>query len=146
MAKHKKTPAQLDREIASVLAKGKRKSRHAARKKKFVNKQLVVEYDVTGLSEDQIDSLTGYAVAQGEESDTYDVGHPGVDVKSSVVGRGKRKKLVVKYALAGLSEDQIDVLRGEALAQAEANDPGLIINGVPQNVVYPDVPVTSKIV
>jgi hypothetical protein len=40
----------------------------------------------------------------------------------------------------------VDVLQGEVLAQAEENDPGLIINGVPQNVVYPSVPVTSKIV
>lgn len=57
------------------------------------------------LSNDQIDALLGYAVAQGEESDTYDVGHPGVDVTSDVVGRGKHKKLVVKYAIEGLSDD-----------------------------------------
>ena len=141
-AKRKK-PAQLDREIASALSKRERS--HAARKKS-VGKQLVVEYDVTGLSEDQIDALTGYAVAQGEESDTYDVGHPDVKVTSRVLKRGKRKLLVVGYDLTGLSEDQVDVLRGEAIAQAEENDPGLIIDGVPQNVVYPDVPVTSKIV
>lgn len=145
MAPRKKSSAQLDREIASALSKRKGNGSRG-RTKMSAGKQLVVEYDVTGLSDDQIDSLTGYAVAQGEESDTYDVGHPGVEVTSSVVGRGKRKKLVVKYALAGLSNDQIDVLRGEALAQAEANDAGLIINGVPQNVVYPDVPVSSKIV
>ena len=122
------------------------KSRHAVRKKPAGHKQLVVEYGVAGLSNDQIGSLEGYAVAQGEESDTYDVGHPDVQVTSSVVGRGKDKKLVVKYDITGLSEDQVDVLQGEAIAQGEANDPGLIINGVPQNIVYPDVPVTSKIV
>lgn len=148
MAKRKKSSAQLDREIASALSK--RTRGHAARKKKTSKKskgkQLVVEFDVAGLSNDQIDSLLGYAVAQGEESDTYDVGHPGVDVTSDVVGRGKHKKLVVKYAIEGLSDDQVDVLQGEVLAQAEENDPGLIINGVPQNVVYPSVPVTSKIV
>jgi hypothetical protein len=142
MPQRKKSTAQLDREIASALSR--RKPGHAA--KKAAGKQLVVEYDVMGLSEDQIDALTGYAVAQGEESDTYDVGHPSVEVTSSVVGRGKRKKLVVKYDLAGLSKDQIDVLQGEAIVQGEANDAGLIINGVPQNIVYPDVPVTSKIV
>lgn len=150
MTKRKKSPAQLDREIASALSKRKdnkgHKSSHAARKKPAKHKQLVVEYDVAGLSNDQIDSLTGYAVAQGEKSDTYDVGHPDVKVTSSVVSRGKGKKLVVKFDITGLSEDQIDVLQGEAIAQGEANDAGLIINGVPQNVVYPNVPVTSKIV
>jgi hypothetical protein len=113
-------------------------------------KKLVVEYDVTGLSEDQIDSLAGYAVAQGEASD-YDeefgsVNYPDVRVTSRVTGRGKRKRLVVAYDVAALSEDQIDSLAGAAIAQAEANDAGLIINGVPQNVQYPDVPVTSKVV
>ena len=142
MAKRQKSSAQLDREIATALSK--RKHSHTTRK--TVGKQLVVEYDVTGLSEDQIDSLTGYAVAQGEESDTYDVGHPDVKVTSRVLGRGKRKLLVVGFDLTGLSDDQVGVLRGEAVAQAEANDAGLIIDGVPQNVVYPDVPVTSKIV
>lgn len=142
MAKRKK-PAQLDREIATALSR--RKPGHAALKK-AAGKQLVVEYDVTGLSKAQINELTVHAVVQGEESDTYDVGHPDVKVTSRVLARGKRKFLVVDYDLTGLSEDQVGVLRGEAVAQAEANDSGLIIDGVPQNVVYPDVPVTSRIV
>ena len=142
MAKSKK-PAQLDREIAAALSK--RKSSHTTRKKP-AGKQLVVEYDVTGLSKAQIDELTGHAVAQGEESDTYDVGHPDVKVTSHVERRGKRTFLVVGYDVTGLAVDQLDVLRGEALAQAEENDPGLITDGIPMFTVYPDVPVTSKIV
>jgi hypothetical protein len=150
MAK-RKSPAQLDREIAAALSRSK--PRHASRKragKKPAGKKLVVEYDVAGLSEDQIDSLTGYAVAQGEASDFDEdfggVNYPDVKVTSRVAGRGERKRLVVEYDVTDLSEDQVDVLTGAAIAQAEANDPGLIIDGVPQNVVYPDVPVTSKIV
>ena len=159
MTKSKRSPKQLDREIAAALSARKRpiaaalsarkrpasKSARATRRASS-GKLLVVEYDVTGLSEDQIDMLTGYTVVQGEESDTYDVGHPGVKVTSQVLKRGRRKLLVVGYDLTGLSEDQIDALTGEALAQAEQNDPGLIIDGVPQNVVYPSVPVTSKII
>ncbi|HSX23028.1 MAG TPA: hypothetical protein VLE97_09665 [Gaiellaceae bacterium] len=147
----RKSPAQLDREIAASLSHAKRKA--PARKKRAparAGKKLVVEYGVTGLSEDQIDSLAGYATAQGEASD-YDeefgaVNYPDVGVTSRVAGRGKGKRLVVTYDVVGLSEDQIDSLAGAAIAQAEANDAGLIINGVPQNVQYPDVPVTSKVV
>lgn len=113
-------------------------------------KKLVVEYAVAGLSNAQIDSLTGYAVAQGEASD-YDeefgaVNYPDVAVTSRVAGRGKQKRLVVTYDVRGLSEDQVDSLAGAAIAQGEANDAGLIIGGVPQNVQYPDVAVTSKVI
>ena len=141
----RKTPAaQLDREIASALS-GRL---HAARKN--AGKKLVVEYDVSGLSKAEIGSLENHALAQAEASD-YDeefgaVNYPDVRVTSRVVGRGKRKRLVVEYAVAGLPEDQIDSLTGAAYAQAEGADGDLWIDGEPTVTPYPDVPVTSKIV
>ena len=142
--KRKKLPAQLDREIAAALSR--RKPSHAARKKSSGN-QLVVEYDVTGLSRAQIDELAGHALAQAEASDygQDEDNHPSVKVTSRIDKRGKRKHLVVTYNVTGLSDREIGVLEGEAIAQAEENDPGLITNGVPMFTVYPTVPVTSKI-
>jgi hypothetical protein len=143
----RRSPRQLDREIAAALAHAKRKG---SQKKTDAPKKLVVEYDVAGLSKAQVDSLTGYAVAQGEASD-YDeefgaVNYPDVGVTSRVSGRGKQKRLVVTYDVRGLSEDQVDSLAGAAIAQGEANDGGLFIGGVPDHVQYPDVAVTSKVV
>ncbi len=48
---------------------------------------LVVEYDVTGLSEDQIDVLALEAVVQGEASDTCEPGHPDVAVTTRIERR-----------------------------------------------------------
>lgn len=46
--------------------------------------QLVIRYDVTGLSEDEIAVLAGEAQAQAESSDAdeWSVGHPDVPVVS----------------------------------------------------------------
>jgi hypothetical protein len=149
----KKSAAQLDREIADALSRGRLPSRplpslpaaRHARKKPAGKKKLVVEYDVTGLSKKEIDALTGAAEVQAEESDTYDIGHPDVAVKSRLRKGGKRKILVVEYDVAGLSEDQIDVLTGEAEAQADGGDGGLWIDGEPTSAVYPSVSYTSKV-
>lgn len=51
-----------------------------------VKKQLVVTYDVTGLSEAEIDALTGEAVVQAERSKSpFGDGHPDVPVTSEIV-------------------------------------------------------------
>jgi len=119
-------------------------------------KILVVEFDVTGLSKIQISALEGQAIPQGEPSDGQGgdryykgetEGHPDAPFLGSKVSkRGKRKILAVEFNVTGFTKSEIGYLASEVEVQAEANDAGLIINGVPQNVVYPDVSVTSKVV
>jgi hypothetical protein len=119
-------------------------------------KILIVEFDVTGLSKAQISALEGQAIPQGEASDGqggkhYDKGesegHPNAPFRGSkVTTRGKRQVLAVEFDVTGFTKREIGYLASEVEVQAEANDAGLIIDGVPQNVVYPDVPVTSKVV
>lgn len=106
------------------------------------SKKLVVAYDVTGLSEDEIGELELEAVAQGEASDghggkRYDgkTGHPDAPVLGAkVVKRGKRSTLVVDFDVTNLTKDQTGWLASEAEVQAEASDG------------HPDVKVTSKVV
>lgn len=120
-------------------------------------KILVIEFDVTDLSKAQISALEGHAIPQGEESDGQGgkryykgetEGHPDAPLLGSKVAkRGKRKVLTVEFDVTGFTKSEIGYLASEVEVQAEGNDAGLIINGVPQNVVYPDVPViTTKVV
>lgn len=120
-------------------------------------KTLVVEFDVTGLTKAQIGALAGAAIAQGEASDGQGgkryykgetEGHPDAPfLGDQVAARGKKKVLVLKFDVTGFNKQEIGYLASEVEVQAEENDDaGLIIDGVPQNVTYPSVPVTSKIV
>ncbi len=123
---------------------------------KKTSKTLVVEFDVTGLTKAQIGALAGAAVAQGEASDGQGgkryykgetEGHPDAPfLGEAVAARGKKKILVLRFDVTGFNKQEIGYLASEVEVQAEENDAGLIIDGVPQNVVYPSVPVTSKIV
>lgn len=104
-------------------------------------KRLVVEYDVTDLSKDEIGHLELESRVQGEASDGmggkhYDgeTGHPDTPVLGSrVVKRGKRKALVVEFDVTNLTKDQTGWLASEAEVQAEESDG------------HPDVNVTSKV-
>jgi hypothetical protein len=119
-------------------------------------KKLVVEFDVTDLSKAQIGALEGQAVPQGEASDGQGgkryykgetEGHPDAPfLGSKVAKRGKRKILAVEFDVTGFTKSEIGYLASEVEVQAEENDAGLITDGVPQNVVYPSVSVTSKVV
>jgi hypothetical protein len=119
-------------------------------------KKLVVEFDVTDLSKAQIGALEGQAVPQGEASDGQGgkryykgetEGHPDAPfLGSKVTKRGKRKILAVEFDVTGFTKSEIGYLASEVEVQAEENDAGLITDGVPQNVVYPSVSVTSKVV
>ncbi len=119
-------------------------------------KKLVVEFDVTGLTKAQISALEGQAIPQGEASDGQGgkryykgetEGHPDAAFLGSKVAKhGKRKILAVEFNVTGFTKNEIGYLASEVEVQAEENDAGLIINGVPQNVVYPSVSVTSKVV
>jgi hypothetical protein len=124
---------------------------------KKVPKKLVVTFNVTGLSKAQIGALEGQAVPQGEPSDGQggdryekgesEGGHPNAPfLGSKVVKRGKQKFLDVTFDVTGFTKSEIGYLASEVEVQAEENDAGLIIDGVPQNVVYPSVSVTSKVV
>ncbi len=74
-------------------------------------------------------------------------GHPNAPFRSSkVTKRGKTKILAIEFDVIGFTKNEIGSLASEVEVQAEENDAGLIINGVPQNVVYPSVSVTSKVV
>lgn len=105
-------------------------------------KKLVVEYDVTGLSKDQIDELELEARVQGEESDgqggkRYDgeTGHPGAMVLGSKVEkRSKRSVLVVEFDVTNLTKNEIGCLASEAEVQSERSDG------------HPNVDVTSRVV
>jgi hypothetical protein len=120
------------------------------------SKTLVVEFDVTGLTKAQVGALAGAAVAQGEASDGQGGkryykgetgGHPDAPfLGDQVATRGKKKVLVLKFDVTGFNKQEIGYLASEVEVQAEENDAGLIVDGVPQNVVYPSVPVTSKVV
>lgn len=119
-------------------------------------KTLVVEFDVTGLTKVQVGALAGAAIVQGEASDGQGgkryykgetEGHPDAPfLGDQVAARGKKKILVLKFDVTGFNKQEIGYLASEVEVQAEENDAGLIIDGVPQNVVFPSVPVTSKIV
>ena len=119
-------------------------------------KHLVVEFDVTGLSKAQISALEGQAVPQGEASDGQggkhyykgeSDGHPDAPFRGSkVTTHGKRKILTVEFDVTGFTKSEIGYLASEVEVQAEENDAGLITDGIPQNVVYPSVSVTSKVV
>jgi hypothetical protein len=55
-------------------------------------KILVVEYDVTDLTKDEIDQLTLEAVVQGEASDDGNLhAHPDVEVTTKVITRQQRR-------------------------------------------------------
>lgn len=120
------------------------------------SKKLVVEFDVTGLTKAQIAALEGQAVPQGEASDGQGgkryykgetEGHPDAPfLGSKVTKRGKRSNLAIAFDVTGFTKSEIGYLASEVEVQAEGNDADLIINGVPQNVVYPSVSVTSKVV
>ena len=105
-------------------------------------KRLVVEYDVTDLSEDEIGHLELESRVQGEASDGMggkryygETGHPDTPVLGSrVVTRGKRKSLVVEFDVTDLTKDQTGWLASEAEVQGESSDD------------HPDVSVTSRIV
>lgn len=122
-----------------------------------MSKKLVVEFDVTGLSKAQISALEGQAVPQGEPSDGQGgnryykgetEGHPNAPfLDSKLTKRRKKKILTVEFDVTGFTKSEIGYLASEVEIQAEGNDDsGLIINGVPQNIVYPSVPVTNKVV
>ena len=104
-------------------------------------KKLVVTFDVTSLSEDEIEELAQEAIAQGEESDgqggkRYDgeTGHPSTPVLGSKVLRNKRPRLVVEFNITRLTKDQTGWLASEVAAQAEGSEG------------HPDVEVTTKVV
>lgn len=120
-------------------------------------KKLVVEFDVTALSKAQTSALAGAAIAQGEASDGQGgkryykgetEGHPDAPfLNSKVAKRGKRKILAISFDVTGFTKSEIGYLASEVEVQAEGDDDaGLIIKGVPQNVVYPSTSVTSKVV
>jgi hypothetical protein len=124
---------------------------------KTTGKKLVVEFDVTGLTKAQSGALSGDAVAQGEASDGQGgkryykgetEGHPDAPfLGSKVTKRGKRKALTIEFDVTDFTKTEIGYLASEVEVQAEGNDDaGLIIKGVPQNVVYPSTSVTSKVV
>ena len=110
--------------------------------KKKSKKVLVVEYDVTGLSKDEIGELELEAVVQGEASDgqggkRYNgkTGHPDTPVlNTKVIKRGKRSALVVNFDVTSLTKTEIGYLASEAEVQGERSDG------------HPSVDVTSKIV
>ena len=93
-------------------------------------KKLVVEFDVSSLSKDQIDDLAGEATAQGEESDGQGgkrysgvpgrPGHPSVQVIGTKTTRDGR--LAVEFDVTGLSKDQINWLAAEVLVQGESSE------------------------
>lgn len=119
-------------------------------------KTLVVEFVVTDLSKAQIGALEGQAAAQGEASDGEGgkryfkgetEGHPDAPfLGSKIAKRGKSKILTLRFDITGFTKSEIGYLASEIEVQAEENDAGLIIRGVPQNVVYPSVAVTSKVI
>ena len=110
----------------------------AARKKP---KKLAIEFDVTGLSKDEIGELELEAVVQGEETDGqggkhYDgvTGYPDTPVLGTKIRkRGKRAFLVVTFDVAHLTRSQLDWLASQVMVQGEASDG------------HPDVNATSKL-
>ena len=104
-------------------------------------KKLVVEFDVTHLTTDEICELELGAVVQAEESDGQGgkhynglTGHPSVPVLGSkILKTGGGGRLVVEFDITGLTKDQTGWLASETEAQAE-NSGG-----------HPDVEVTSKV-
>jgi len=89
-------------------------------------KKLVVEYDVTDLTKEEIGELELEAVAQGEESDGQGgkhyggkTGHPGASVLGSkITKRGKRSALIIEYDVTNLTKDQTGWLASEAEVQS----------------------------
>ena len=126
--------------------KSKRKSSDKRRSNKSgksgKRKVLVVEFDVTDLSKDEIGELELEAQVQGEESDGQggkryygETGHPDAAVLGTkVVKRGKHKTLVVEFDVTGFTKSEIGYLASEAEVQGEASDG------------HPDVKATSKVV
>jgi hypothetical protein len=109
-------------------------------------KKLVVEFDVTDLSEGEVNELTMEVIAQGEESDgqggkhyrgvpgRWSPGHPSTPILGSeVIRTGGRSRLVVEFDATGLTKDQIGWLTSEVVAQAESSEE------------HPSVDVTSEI-
>lgn len=109
-------------------------------------KKLVVEFNVTGLSPEQIASLEAAASAQGEASDGsggkhYEKGGPGhpdaLSVTPKIIHRGRGKYLSIEFDVTGFTKMEIDYLATEAGIQAEADEDDF--------VARPDVPVTTTI-
>jgi len=112
-------------------------------------KHLVVTFDVTGLSKEQVDALSGDAVVQGEASDGAGgkryhkgetAGHPDVRVLeiSKITKRGKKQSLVITFDVTGLTKSEVGALASEVEVQAEGNDDS--------DVAYPGVPVASEVI
>ena len=106
-------------------------------------KILVVEYDVTDLSKDEIGSLELEAVAQGEASDGQGgkryagtTGHPDVPITSTAIVKSPRKRsiLVVQYNVTNLTKNEIGWLASEAVVQGEGSDD------------HPDVKAATKLI
>jgi hypothetical protein len=118
-------------------------------------KKLVVSYNVTDLSKDEIGQLAQEAQMQNEASDGmggkhFDgkTGHPDVPVLDTrVVKRGKSQYLVVEFDVTGLTKTAIGHLASEAEVQAEASDAEEWVNDPSLNTPgHPNVAVTSKVV
>ena len=83
---------------------------------------LLVEFDVTDLTKDEIGALTLEAVVQGEASDGQGgkryhgtTGHPDAAVLGTqTVQRGTRSILVVEFDVTRLSKIEIGYLASEA--------------------------------
>ena len=127
-----------------MKSKSKRKSSDKRRSsgKSGKRKVLVVEFDVTDLSKDEIGELELETVVQGEESDGQggkryygETGHPDAAVLGTkAMKRGKHKTLVVEFAVTGFTKSEIGYLASEAEVQGEASDG------------HPDANATSKVV
>ena len=104
-------------------------------------KTLAIEFDVTGLSKNEINELENEAVVQGEETDGqggkhYDgiTGYPDTPVLGAkVIKRGKKSLLAVTFDVAHLTRSQLDWLASQVMVQGEASDG------------HPDVNATSKV-
>jgi hypothetical protein len=101
--------------------------------------KLVIEFDVTGLSEGEIEALARRAVAPSEESDGQGgkrysgvTGHPSVSVLGCEFLKGcNSPRLVVEFDVTGLTKDQIGGLAREAEVQAESSAIGVSLKVVP---------------
>lgn len=104
-------------------------------------KTLAIEFDVTGLSKNEINELENEAVVQGEETDGqggkhYDgvTGYPDTPVLGAkVIKRGKKSLLVVTFDVTRRTKSQLDWLASQVMVQGEASDG------------HPDVDATSKL-
>ena len=104
-------------------------------------KTLAIEFNVTGLSKNEINALENEAVVQGEETDGqggkhYDgvTGYPDTPVLGAKVAkRGKKSLLVVTFDVTHLTRSQLDWLASQVMVQGEASDG------------HPDVDATSKL-